>query len=48
MRRTESRGRGTSLVSQKRMVGWLALFRDALGQWEESLKKKKLCEQLCM
>lgn len=51
MRRTGRAGGETSLVSQQRAAGWVALRRDALGQWEESFKRKKKkgeCEQLCM
>lgn len=48
MKRTGRAGGETSLVSQ----GWVALHRDAVGQWEESFKRKKKekgeYEQLCM
>lgn len=48
VKRTGRAGGETSLVSQ----GWVALHRDAVGQWEESFKRKKKekgeYEQLCM
>lgn len=53
VKRTGRAGGETSLVSQQRAAGWVALRRDALGQWEESFKRKKKkekgeYEQLCM
>lgn len=52
MKRTGRAGGETSLVSQQKAAGWVALHRDALGQREESFKRKKKekgeYEQLCM
>lgn len=52
VKRTGRAGGETSLVSQQKAAGWVALHRDALGQREESFKRKKKekgeYEQLCM